>query len=114
MWAQHFSGDSGSAGYTEDLAATSMAHLGYAPGNNAVANDRGSMEVNVLDYANTTGLKSAHATGYARLSTSSTGLRTWHSGGTWRSTAAINQITILPLTGTNFKSGSRATLYGLT
>lgn len=33
--------------------------------------------------------------------------------GTWRSTAAINRIQLVPYTGANFVAGSRATLYGV-
>jgi hypothetical protein len=31
----------------------------------------------------------------------------------WRSNAAVNRVTFLPSGGTNFKAGSRVTLYGV-
>ena len=34
-------------------------------------------------------------------------------GGQWASTAAITRVTLVPLGGTNFVTGSRVTLYGL-
>jgi hypothetical protein len=111
LQAQMFSGSS-SAGFNEDLAATSMAHMIYVAGDTAPAGYVGAATVHIPNYAATTFDKMAYTNGAMILGTSSTNIRAYTTAGFWRSTAAITRITLTPTTG-NFKTGSRATLYGL-
>jgi hypothetical protein len=93
-------------GQTAVWATTTM-------GNNAVASDFGTSYIDVIDYASTTPNKSSLSVGGWRGSTSTNFIRLYNGHGHWRSTAAINRITIYPQTGTNWKTGSRATLFGV-
>lgn len=98
---------------SEAFGATSIANCILVPGATATAGRSGGGVIEVPDYASTTFHKFAHHQGYMAFGTSSGNIRGIHSGGTWRSTAAITRITIFPLNGTNWIAGSRVSLYGI-
>jgi hypothetical protein len=65
----------------------------------------------IPDYASTTFHKSVSFSGFDVKAESTTNLRAQISGGIWHSTAAVTRVT---LAGTgNWKTGSRASLYGI-
>jgi hypothetical protein len=86
--------------------------LGFITGNNATANDFGSTYLYLANYSNTTISKSMNMRS-GGSDNSSTSARSSLGSLRWSSTAAINQITILPQLGTLFVQNSTATLYGL-
>jgi len=65
----------------------------------------------IHDYADAGKHKSVIGEWRARINASAQ--RILHSIGTWKNTAAINEITIFSPNGANFVAGTRATLYGM-
>jgi len=63
--------------------------------------------INIMNYANTTTYKSFLSRG------NSSGSYVRLAAGSWRSTAAINSVTVLQITGVNLAIGTTATLYGI-
>ena len=84
--------------------------LGYTTGDSATSGMFGASIIDILDYGNTNKYKTTrtlngndgNGSGYI-----------WLSSGAWRDTAAINQIDLIPYTGTAFKQHSSFTLYGV-
>lgn len=83
------------------------------PGDTALSNSFVSSSYNIPNYANTIGLKAGHGESFDYVNTIDQAVRVGKFGGTWKSVAAINRITITPLDGTKFKAGSRISIYGL-
>jgi len=77
----------------------------------SVSGDVGTLELWIPGYTDTTQNKDTHGNGTVRLAATTTNLRNIESTGHWRSTAAINSITLTPGTG-SFDVGSYACLYG--
>lgn len=95
-----------SAGFT----AQNFARIGSLTGANATANVFGVSVCDILDYTNTNKNKTVRALGGRDVNgTGNVGL--WSS--VWLNTAAITSIT-LGTANSNFASGSRADLYGIT
>lgn len=68
--------------------------------------------IDIPKYARTVFQKTARSVSGTKQGTSATYAS--HATGWWRSTAAINQVTLLPVTaGKKFKAGTVATLYGI-
>jgi hypothetical protein len=101
----------GSASGVEAFAQTST-YLGNAPAANAPANVFGNTRADIPYYANSTNQKSVTSQSALKTGTTTGTLFSYCPAGFWRSTAAINRITLLLSSG-NFVSGSVATLYGL-
>jgi hypothetical protein len=80
----------------------------YVTGDSATAGRAGSFQIWIPDYARTTFHKNVTGT-----SVSANNPNAAAYGGLWRNTAAITTIDLLPEVGTNFKTGSVATLYGI-
>lgn len=96
-------GDGSSASSGRGSTMNGMAIPGYI----AASNDFNSI-VQINNYSNTT----TNKTGIARGNAAASG--TWAAVGLWRSTAAINSITIYFYNGSaSFLSGSTFTLYGV-
>jgi len=78
------------------------------------ASHTGSADMLFIDYANTTFKKNMICHGFVKYAqaTANTDMMFKTTGGTWRSTAAINQIT-LTLRAGNIIAGSKASLYGI-
>lgn len=98
---------------SEALAATSWKTTNGCVGSSATANVFGSAEITIPYYAGTSNQKAAHVSIAKKIGTSTGNLYVISGLGAWRSTAAISRVDLLPLVGTNFKTGSRVTLYGL-
>jgi hypothetical protein len=97
----------------ENLAATSgMIDRGVSPGGSAAASEFGVVVTLIPAYTDTVGQKGAISIIAGRSGTASGNLSAMLCATFWRSTAAVNRITILPSSG-NFVTGSRVTLYGL-
>lgn len=87
--------------------------LGLQPGTSvARANLAGGNVILVPNYAGTTFEKGAFGFGGQADSTAAN-CYVHVRWGAWRNTAAVTAITLLPATSTNFKTGSRFTLYGV-
>lgn len=97
--------------FGEGLAANFIRCV-LLTGASSTAGDAASGTIWIPHYAGTTFNKSAHGEGYATLARSTGNTRSNRGGGTWESTAAITRVTLTP-NGGNWKTGSRATLYGL-
>lgn len=109
--SQQVVGSAASALASEFLAQTSMS-LGEFGAASAAAGNGGAYAINVPWYASTT-IHKYVATDHAfSFGTATTNLQSKQWAGRWRSTAAINAITLLPSAG-NFIAGSSFALYGL-
>lgn len=109
---QRVYGNAASASAAETLGATSFA-AGFVPGASAAANFAGAVVIHIPNYAGTLFNKTviSSVTAYEGSATGNVYAGQW--GGGWRSSAAINRVTVLPGGGANFKAGSRLTLYGI-
>jgi hypothetical protein len=101
----------GSGGMVETFAGTS-ARIMDLPAANSTAGDSGNLQLTFPDYASTTLNKTAYSTGGVLFDRSAGLIRVHRCFVSWRNTAAITRITLTPAGG-NWKTGSRATLYGL-
>lgn len=120
-----FNGDSAANYYTDGLTASAAAASaieqlaqtsGRASGMTAAtanANYAGCTTVMIYNYAGTTFRKNFSSQGGRVTANSTTNITPEYALGFWDSTAAINQITVLPGAG-NWIAGSRLTIYGLT
>ena len=103
------------AGSGTAAGSNNAATAGFGPlevDNNATANYFGMGEMIVPFYANTTTFKPAYISG--GLSDPSDTNIVRPTAFTWKSTAAITRITVLPSAGSNFVAGSAVVLYGMT
>ena len=91
--------------------ADSSFHIGYLPAASSTANFWGSIEIVVFDYARTVSYKSLQARCSGNLSSGSTNVQVFLTGGVWKNTAAINELTLFLAAG-NFITNSVATLWG--
>ena len=85
---------------------------GYLPNATATANKPLVSRIEIPNYSGTVFHKETFAQNSAVTGTALSTTWTVQIQGVWRSTAAINQITVLPSIG-NFVAGSRLTIYGL-
>lgn len=85
-----------------------------AVGSTGPANEFSVIIVDLFAYAASTINRIVTVRGYSRSSTTGGTLNAISGGGSWLNTsAALSRITILPVTGANFKTGSSWMLYGL-
>lgn len=110
QWNQMFQGQT-TTSLAEDVAATSWAHCLLVPGATSTTGAVGTGELLIADYASTTFHKSISMQGMDIKAESTTNIRMQQGGAIWASTAAVTRITLAP-TG-NFKTGTRASLYGI-
>lgn len=105
--------NTGGVSQSESLAQTS-GRIAPCPGSTAVANLFAASEAMIPNYAQTVAEKAAFSFGFQKIGTTGASnnvlLNAYGMG--WRSTAAINRITILPASG-NFITGSRFSIYGI-
>ena len=97
---------------TNNTAATSII-CAYMPGSSGSAGRSGGADFTILSYADTTFQKSARGVSVSSGTDVAATQRIDVLGGVWRSTAAINQVTLLPGDGSNFAVGTRASIYGM-
>jgi hypothetical protein len=105
------SGSGGTVTTAENLAQSSI-FLGSIPGATAPANVASGLRADLHGYAATTFQKSLLAQNGVKAGTTTGLLFNYLVSGYWRSTAAINRLTLLLSSG-NFAQGSQAILYGL-
>lgn len=91
-------------------SATTGLYLGSASAASATASVASVHMIDVPNYGGTTFNKATHTRTAIKLGTSTTNLNAFELGGFWRSTAAINRITVFPVSG-NFAAGSRCSVY---
>lgn len=101
-----------SANGPEALAQSSAKLTNTLQGDNAVSGAFGAFEFFVPHYAGAANQKVIQAQASRRRSASAWEIIIYRGTGAWRSNSAITRLTILPLSGTNFKAGSRVALYG--
>lgn len=100
-----------SLGGSEELAATG-ARIGWFPGTSATADLAASLDLVIPHYTGTVFKKAYQGQNIAPQGQSTNTVQLNGIGGVWRSTAAINRITIYPNAG-NWITGSRLTIYGI-
>jgi hypothetical protein len=100
----------GSLNTFDTIAGTSMP-TGLAVAGTAPANTFSPFEILLHDYANTTTHKGVRSHAGYKQANSTNSTVTSMGTGTWRSTSAINAITLLPTAG-NFAQYTVATLWG--
>lgn len=122
-FALQFNGDTGTNydyGWTDQsntvvtgivTAAAAGTKVMEGPGANVGANRFGAATVSIPAYADTTAYKSCTSLG--GFADGSTHGELVHSISLWRSTTAINQVTLTVGAGVNMIAGSRMTIYGL-
>lgn len=96
-----------------NLMAQTSFFIGFVVAASAAANYAGGIVIDLNNYANATLTKHFVANGVTIPTTAAADAGRTSSGGMWRSTAAITQLTVFPASG-NFVAGSRITIYGLT
>lgn len=96
---------------SESFGVTAIT-AGLFPGNSAGANLFGVCIGFIPHYAGSSNNKMALATSAFKTGVATGNLVNQLNGGSWRSNAAINRITLLPNSG-NFVAGTRVTLYGM-
>jgi hypothetical protein len=106
-----FSFYGGTGAGAESIGGTS-AYVGDVPAASATADRFGVVEVKIPAYENTVGTKYGTSDAGWSQSTATNGTLRQVVGFGWRSTAAINRITLTPASG-DFKTGSRLVIYGV-
>lgn len=96
----------------EFLAQTSLQSYNL-PGTNAPGTTPGSVVVDIPNYAATAFEKTCHLEAFMKTTLVAGAMYDQFLGGTWRSTAAINRITLSTNSGSSFVAGTRVTLYGI-
>lgn len=96
----------------EQFAQTS-ATVGLMPGSTAGANLFGLSIGFIPHYAGTSNNKAVIGLSATKNGTTGGSMVVDLAGGSWRSNAAINRITLFPQSGSNFATGTRVTLYGM-
>ncbi len=104
-------GASGGAAFAQQVLAQTGIFIGNIPGSTATANNAGSATIEIPNYSATVFNKTV--IGISDYNIQGGSLQTFLTGGQWRSTAAINNVTIITSAG-NFIIGSVFTLYGIT
>lgn len=97
---------------SSELFAQNQISHGQIPANTAGANLFNASVMFVPHYAGSANNKTVLSVTSLKTGTSSGSLLNYFQGGFWRSNAAINRITLLPVSG-NFVTGTRVTLYGM-
>lgn len=99
---------------TFESIAASIPSIGYCPGLNAVSGDYSDGLLRLNNYASANINKNGSYTGSSRYSATSGSIEAMQGYVHWRSTAAINRITVLtPNSATYWVQYSRVTLYGI-
>lgn len=96
----------------DSQAQTSMI-IGDIVAASGTANRSGSIAATIMNYASATFSKNVVAEAAVPRGTTTNDLGVEINMGTWRTTSAVDRITILPGAG-NFATGSRLTIYAFT
>ena len=105
-------GNGNNANIGEANVAQAQISAGWISASTGPADTPGHVEIRVYDYRNTTFHKSLKYLANLKLGTATGDLYDGAGGGWWRSTAAINQVTVYPDSG-NFIAGTVISLYGI-
>lgn len=97
---------------TIDPGVTTSAIMTFVCAGTALANSFGGGFIEFPDYANTTKLKLFQSRG-GQVQSTTIKPEIYDGMAVWQDTSAISRITISPVYGTNFKTNSRCTLYGM-
>jgi hypothetical protein len=108
---QVVAGFAATAAAAETFAASGVL-IGGIPANTAGANLFGQADVFIPHYAASSNNKQFVSMNIYKTGTATTNMTIQLLGGSWRSNAAINQVTLLPTSG-NFVAGTRATIHAL-
>jgi hypothetical protein len=108
---QHVKGIAALTVAAEFLGLTS-AEIGAVSAATATADISGFVKATVSDYASSTFRKQIISQSATQTGVTSGTLSIFNILNAWRSTAAVNRITVFPAAG-NFIAGSRLTIYGL-
>lgn len=109
--AEMIAGNAGTAAAAESIAATSM-QVGEFAGSTAAAGSCGIYVINIPWYGSTVFHKMVSTSHGLTIGTATTAVHSKHWAGRWRSTAAINSVSVIALSG-NFIVGSSFALYGM-
>lgn len=93
----------------EAFASTSIV-AAQMPANTAGANLFGPAQIVIPHYAGSTNNKASVSNYCFKSGTATTNIEVGTVGGAWRSNAAINRITLVPVAG-NFVTGTRCTIH---
>jgi len=96
----------------ERLSFTAMEVLEVAGDTLSLADEYAVGSIHIPDYTGSKNKHSFASGGFTKSATTTDTINTFGNG-TWVDVAAINRITLVPGVGSNWKAGSRATLYGL-
>jgi hypothetical protein len=108
------SGTAPSVQGNEALAATSAKMGNGARGNSAPLNVFSTFELWIPHYAGGVNNKTFHGVFSEKRDVTTGNLRMLAGVGAWRSSSAVTRVTLLPVGGgSNWVTGSRATLYGV-
>lgn len=97
-------------------ASASVAYInaGICPDQSATSGHFGFADIIIPDYANSSYRKVAKSNNHGSITTAVADQIVGFYSGMWNSAAAITRVTVFPAAGgTNWKVGSRATLYGV-
>jgi hypothetical protein len=98
--------------FSQTTAASAAMIASTIPAATATAGRAASVSVFIPDYARTSFTKQSHSSSGAALGTGTFNIGTGHYAQTWRNTAAITQVAVIPAAG-NFEAGSTLYVYGL-
>lgn len=108
---QYVQGQAATASAAESFGASSLT-IGNIAGNTAGANLFGTQEIFIPHYAGASNNKGFIALSANKIGVATTNITVNLFGGSWRSNAAINRITLLPGSG-SFMAGTRLTIYAM-
>lgn len=109
---ERMTGTGASAGAVETFGGAQIVLAQNAVANSAGAGLATSGVIEIPNYANTTWNKNILARLFSKFGTGASNMKTDVVGASWRSSAAINSLTITNVSGSNIQAGSIFTLYG--
>ena len=109
-YSTHFLSGDGLSIPVGGTANTSSMYATRFSGNSGATNIFGAGVVDILDYADTNKYKTVRTLG--GVDTNGGG-ELFYSSGNWRSTSAVNAITLFPNVGSNFMQYTSIALYGI-
>lgn len=109
-WIRVFGSSAGSS--ASNTPGDTLIQVGEVPAASGTAGRSGPVLIQIYNYSGTTFNKSLISLNGRQHQTAAAGLNVTETYGNWRSTAAINRITLLPAAG-NWDTGSRITIWGV-
>lgn len=109
---QRVQGNAAAAASAENTSAANSRNTGLVPGASALADAYGMVDVTISGYADTDRFKHYVMQNAASWAATTGGHLMRIVNGLWRSTAAINRVTVTP-GAADWETGSRFALYGV-